>query len=194
MLPGLVARLAVGAPNVDLWVVSAGVEDVYQLLVSGGVDDVIGIPRRGEPLAAIRVRRLFEERFVVIGRAGHPALAGGTLSLDDYTALPHAFVAPRGSPGGVVDDALEGLGRSRRVAVAVPHFLVVPHLVGASDLIATMGERLARTYAALMPLAVVEPPLPLPRFSNVLRWHDRWHHDPGHAWLRGLLAEAADAT
>lgn len=193
LLPELIRRLAVEAPEVNVLVVSAAVEDVERLLVSGDVEAVIGVSRRGDSAAAIRERRLFEERFVVVARQGHPAVQG-SISLDDYARLPHAFVAPRGTLGGVVDDVLDGLGLSRRVAVAVPQFLLVPHLVASSDLLVTLGERLALAYAKLLPLQVVAPPVPIPSFINTLRWHDRWHGDPGHAWFRGVLAEIGAAA
>jgi len=43
--------------------------------------------------------------------------------------------APRGTPGSFVDDALAAIGRTRRIALAVPHVLVVPYLIASSDLI-----------------------------------------------------------
>ena len=38
-------------------------------------------------------------------------------------------MAPRGTPGGIVDEVLASMGLARRVVLMVPSFLVVPHVV-----------------------------------------------------------------
>jgi DNA-binding transcriptional LysR family regulator len=103
------------------------------------------------------------------------------------------LVAPRGTPGSLVDDALHVLGRSRRIAAAVPHFLVGPHLIASSDLIATLATRVANTFADALDLVTMPPPLSLPKFQMAVAWHERNQDDPPHRWLREqLLTVAAD--
>lgn len=100
-------------------------------------------------------------------------------------------MAPRGTPGGVVDDALATHGLARRVALMVPNFLVAPHIIAATDLVVTIAERLARAFAAPLPLQVLAPPLPLPGFAIAMSWHERQHRDPGHVWLREQMVAVA---
>src|SRR4029079_10913188 len=83
---------------------------------------------------------LLDESFTCVMRAGHP-LAGARLTLARYCEVPHLMVAPRGTPGSLVDDALAAVGRTRRVALAVPHFLVVPYVIAATDLVAPRATR-----------------------------------------------------
>lgn len=90
---------------------------------------------------------------------------------------------------GAVDTALAELGLERRIALAVPHFLVVPHVVAHSDLIVTLAARVAHAFATHLPLRILPPPLPLPAFRIAMYWHDRQHRDPGLAWLREVLAQ-----
>jgi DNA-binding transcriptional LysR family regulator len=33
-------------------------------------------------------------------------------------------------------------------------------------------------------LMVVEPPLAVAGFEMLMLWHERWHRDPAHQWLR----------
>jgi hypothetical protein len=40
-------------------------------------------------------------------------------------------------------------------------------------------------------LRVLRPPLEIEGYDVVATWHERQHHDPAHAWLRGLLAGVA---
>jgi DNA-binding transcriptional LysR family regulator len=187
VLPRLVARLQAEAPGVDLWIVSPSPEEIATRLADGTLDLDIGVPR-AEAAPGLHARRLFDERFVCVVREGHPRVRD-TLTLEDYVDLPHAFVAPRGRKGGAVDSALAKRGLERRVAVAVPHFLVMPTVIASSDLIVTLASRVARSFAEHLPLRLFEPPIPLPSFSMQMTWHERAKSDPGHQWLRALLVD-----
>jgi DNA-binding transcriptional LysR family regulator len=187
LLPPLLTRLAETAPHVDLVARDFPLErpperfDELDVLVAPGRGltraDPIG------PHAGLRERRLFRERFVCVARRDHPRI-GKKLDLATFVAVPHAFIAPRGTRGGVVDDLLAERGLSRRVALMVQHFLVAPHAVAGSDLVITLAERVARAFASHLPLTIHEPPLAIPRFAMHLYWHERHHLDPAHQWLR----------
>lgn len=188
LLPPLMARLSRRAPGVDLFVRALD-EDIAAQLSAGAIDIALA------PEPQLRgqnghTEHLADERFVCIMRKGHP-LAKKKLTLDRFCAANHALIAPSGRPGGYVDDALRALGRSRRVALAVPHFLVAPHVVAESDLVLTLAERVARTFAEFLPLQIVAPPLELGGFTMLQAWHPRTHEDPGHRWLRAELATVA---
>ena len=188
ILPALMARLSRRAPGVDLFVRALD-EDIAAQLSTGSIDVALAPDPQLRGLTA-HAEHLADERFVCVMRKGHP-LAGKKLTLDRYCAAEHALIAPRGRPGGLVDDALEALGRSRRVALAVPHFLVAPHVVAETDLVLTLAERVAKTFAALLPLHLAPPPLELGGFTMLQAWHARTHDDPGCRWLRAELATVA---
>jgi DNA-binding transcriptional LysR family regulator len=101
------------------------------------------------------------------------------------------LVTPRGTPGSYVDDALAAAGKSRRIALAVPHFLVVPHVIAATDLIATLASRVAALFAPLLGLARLAPPLRVPPFTIALAWHERQNRDPAHRWFREQIVAAS---
>ena len=90
-----------------------------------------------------------------------------------------------------MDDALERLGRRRRVAVAVPHFLVAPQVVAHSDYVLTLAERVARTLRPELGLVILEPPIALPGFEIAMHWHVRHDRDPGHVFMREQLRKVA---
>jgi len=190
ILPPLLRRLAAEAPGVDL-VVRPGTDELAAALGTGGVDLVLGVsPIGGVP--SIHQRMLFDDGFVCVVRAGHPVLRTG-LDLDRFVELGHVFIAPRGTRGGVVDDALARKKRTRRVVAMVPTFLAAPAVVAATDLVLTMPSRLAQRLASAFDLRVLEPPLTLPRFTISAYWHERMHQDPGHAWLRAAVVESVRA-
>ena len=83
------------------------------------------------------------------------------------------------------DDALAGLGASRRVVLSVPHFLFLRSALASTDLVAMAPERLVRDDPALQ---VTTPPVDLRGFEISMYWHERVHRDPSHQWLRECIA------
>ncbi|EPG8346850.1 LysR family transcriptional regulator, partial [Klebsiella oxytoca] len=41
-------------------------------------------------------------------------------------------------------------------------------------------------------LTVVEPPLAVAGFDMLMLWHERWHRDPAHRWLRQQIVTALE--
>ncbi|MEX3687380.1 LysR family transcriptional regulator [Paraburkholderia sp. BR14263] len=182
------ARLRETAPGVRAVIVPVQHERLQAQLESGDVDLALITPETAP--ADLHARRLFDERYVCVMRADHPA-AQRRLTLERFCALDHALVSYEGgSLSGVTDEALARVGRARRVTVSVNSFLVLPDLLLTSDLIAVVPSRLVKNAPGL---AVVEPPLAIPGFTKTLAWHERTHRSPGHQWARALLFETCEA-
>ncbi|STW31864.1 transcriptional regulator [Klebsiella michiganensis] len=58
-----------------------------------------------------------------------------------------------------------------------------------SELVAVLPERLVRGAGGLM---VVEPPLAVAGFEMLMLWHERWHRDPAHRWLRQQIVTSLE--
>ncbi|MBP5144076.1 LysR substrate-binding domain-containing protein, partial [Pseudomonas chlororaphis] len=135
----------------------------------------------------LRRRVLFSERYVLVGRAGHPRLQRRP-SLAQFGKLEHVMVSPDGGGfHGVTDSALGELGLTRRVVLSVPHFLFVLSALATTDLVAMLPSRLVRDNPALK---VVEPPLEVPGYEMAMLWHERCHRDPAHQWLREFIVSS----
>jgi DNA-binding transcriptional LysR family regulator len=186
LIPPLVARLSREAPGIELVVVSAR-EDLERALAAGSLDLSIGLAR---DLPGLHEATILRERFVCVVRMGHPRVRK-TLTLKQFTELQHVMISPRGKTPGAVDRALERMGQSRRVAFTVPHFLAAALAVAGSDLVLTVAERVARTFADALPLRVLDPPIALEGFRVAQAWHARQHDDPAHAWLRAAVQDSA---
>lgn len=163
--------------------------DDAALLREGAIDLAVGIYADLPP--ELRTRVLFTDRFVTVLRKGHPA-AKGRLDLETFLSLDHLQVAPRGQPGGYLDDLLAERGKQRRVTRAVPYFLSALQLASESDAVLTISERMARRLAGTFDLAMCETPLPLKPYALSLLWHPRQDSSPDHAWLRQVFVSAAE--
>ncbi|OAS25860.1 LysR family transcriptional regulator [Methylobacterium platani] len=179
------------APSLSLHMSPSGTVRLDDLLDRGDVDlAVVGAGRvEGERFGTTT---LFRDGFAVVGRRGHPALAA-PLTYERLAALPHLVVSSTGDDVGFLDAILSRRGLPpRRVAMAAP-FLSAAPILARSDMVAVLGERIARTLATMH--AVACEPLPadpdLPVTRSVLVWARRVERHPGHAWLRRQIADCA---
>lgn len=159
-------------------------------LREASIDMAIGVYSELSP--EIKRRRLFHDRLVCVVREGHPGVKK-RLSLEQYVALSHVQVAPRGRPGGQLDRRLAERGMQRRVARAVPYFLAALVLVSETDYVLTVSERMARALSGRLGLRIFELPLPMEPYTLSLIWHPRVDGDPAQKWMRARLVECAEA-
>ena len=191
VLPGLLRRLGREAPGVQIEVRSWGQHEVPPTLETGEVDLMLGYYGALPP--GHHEQPLFHEDYVCIVRKRH-ALVHGRLTLKRYLELDHVLVTQRAGGRGSVDAALARMGLSRRVGARVSHFLMVPHLVAETDMVAALSRRVAESSARRLGLAVFTPPLPLPKSTVGQVWHERANADPGSAWLRRVLSEVCKSV
>ncbi|NEU99816.1 LysR family transcriptional regulator [Bradyrhizobium sp. UFLA 03-164] len=132
---------------------------------------------------------LLEERFMMAQRKAHPRGVRRP-SLKQYVSLEHVIVSGDGGGfRGFVDDILAARGMARRVGVSVQYYSVVPVILQSTDFVCTLPARfLARYSNALTATAL---PFDAGHFSLYATWHARFDNDPGHIWLRNLLASCA---
>ena len=185
LIPELLSKLAELAPGLDLEI-SASSGDNVDLVVQGDVDLAIGV--YGKLPTRFYQRVLYDEDLVCLIRSDHPILAE-PWTLECFASLPHISVIITGKGKSTVDNALAEEGLSRRTAVRLPHFLAAPMLVAESDMILSIPRRLAHKVVMTAPLKILEIPLTIKSFNPSIIWHERWHEDPAHIWLRNLLFE-----
>ncbi|MBK9114412.1 MAG: LysR family transcriptional regulator [Betaproteobacteria bacterium] len=190
LVPPLLAAFGTAAPGLDVALLPRR-GDALVALAADDADLAVGVYANAP--AGFRRQRLYDDTMVCVLRRGHPALAR-PLTAARFAALDHALITVTGEGGGVVDTALAQRGLVRRILLRVPSFLAAPLVVARSDLVVTMPRRIATEFAAIAPLVLVEPPLPIPRFTVSQVWHERQHADPRHAFVRTTLAAVAAAN
>lgn len=176
------------APNVQIIVGPLDKADVRDRLDTGDIDLALGhLTGLTGPL---KIRKLFEDKLVVL----FDPIACGTsapIPLDDFCRLPHFMMTARGDLEGVVDDALAKLGRTRKVALAVPYFLALPFLLHGCAAIACVPKGMAETCANVTRLLVSSAPVELPAIEISMAWSLRADRDPALVWLREQIVAAA---
>lgn len=170
------------APGTRLAIVQA-VPSLLARQAEQGEIDLAFHTTEGAPPGLHR-RPLFTERYVLVGRAGHPALKRKP-TLAQFCRLEHVIVSPDGGGfHGPTDEALAARGLARRVVLSVPHFLFVLSVLANTDLVAMLPSRLVRDAAGLR---VVDAPIEIPGYEMSMLWHERVHRDLAHRWLRDTI-------
>lgn len=186
-LPVLMDALSQQAPGVTLRCVPVADAALREDMAAGRVDLALGsLPQLQ---AGFFQQALFRQRYVALMREGHPLTTRSTVTAAHYRQAAHVRVVSTGTGHGQVEAALERLGVARAVRLTVPHYVALGHVLGGSDLIATVPERFAERACA--PFGLVARPLTLKLPSSTIAqlWHAHLHRDPGHQWLRGLVAQ-----
>lgn len=189
LIKHLVVAMRREAPGVRIALRILDVPQLEQQMARGEVDLAV-INMNGAP-SGLRSQHLYDERYVLIGRRGHPGLRAD-LTVDEFAQLEHVVVSLRG--GGFstsVDNALEARGLRRNVVLSASSFLPVPELVEQSDCVALVPRRLVEGRGEH--LLCVEPPLPVEGFPIGMFWHERSDGHAGFKWVREFTALVAES-
>ena len=163
-------------------------------LDAGEIDLVIGSGTFAQVPQRIDAFELFDERFVGIARVGHPCLKRRgrrhVIRLEAFLETPHVLVSPRGDARGAVDEALERMGCSRKVAATSPSFVTVPFVVGAGDLLAVVAERVAIRLAQAAGIVAFELPFEMPAWTVGLARAAGRAQEPEIQWLSNAIIQS----
>ena len=190
-LPVLMDALSQNAPGVTLNVVAVTSASLGDDMATGRTDLALGLLPQLQ--AGFFQQALFRQPYVCLMREGHPLAHAPSLALADFAAASHVRVIAAGTGHGRIDEAineaLEQQGLPRRIRLTVPHYVALGDVLSHSDLIATVPERFAQRVTR--PFALISRALPLTVDGSAIHqfWHARLHKDPGHQWLRELVAQ-----
>lgn len=186
LLPTLSNRLSRSAPGVELEVIGFR-SDPLAAVEAGEADISVGV--HPQVRSGFNGTKVYHSGFSCLVRADHPVVSTG-LTLDRFVAMHHILITVTGRGVGAVDTALAERGLSRNIALRMPHFLAAPLVVAQTDMVLTVPSGLARRFATLAPLVILEPPLDLAGFDVGVVWHERLQDDPAHGWFRREVVSA----
>jgi DNA-binding transcriptional LysR family regulator len=179
ILPPLLAEISRIAPGLGLDILHLSPQQTVDALERDEIHAAVSMSL--DHSGSIRSEPLMQDRMVCVMRRGHP-LSHGELTMDAFLAASHLKVSMSPSDRRFVDDILRREGLERRVVLNVPHWLLVPRILGASDLISVMPGRFA---AALADADLVrrEAPFASESFDWRLYRHRRYDADGAVEWL-----------
>jgi DNA-binding transcriptional LysR family regulator len=185
-LPPLLDLCKREAPGVSFRTVQLSTADTPRALQSGEVDLAIGfVP---DLSGGVYQQRLFQTEYVCMVRTAHPAI-GERLSRRQFMEANHALAEAQGTGHYVVERRLAELGLMPRIGLRVPHFLALPMIIAASDMVATIPRPLGIAFRRNTAIRLLEHPVKFPRLPIKQFWHERFHDDPAGRWLRGVLVK-----
>ena len=191
LITPLLRHIEKAAPNIAIDVIPTA-REVFTMLDRGEVDLVIG----PEPYLSQHApsELLFEERHVVVGWNGNPALLE-PLSEDRFFKLKQVAVRI-----GMAQDLSFAEGHllpyqaRRMVEATTTHFSSVPWMLIGTQRVAVLQQRLATAFLDHLPLNVQPLPVPIPLLIEKVQYHSTRRTDAGVRWLVATLKTLIGAT
>jgi DNA-binding transcriptional LysR family regulator len=185
LLPALLARVRALGPNLGLEVlpISAG---TGRDLEEGRADLAIGTVDGLE--SGFHEQKLYDQDFVCLVGARHPRIGPDGMGARTYLQEAHVGILTGASYSSLrVSLATQHL--KRRVMLELPGFMGLAAIVASTDLVATVPRHIGETLAQGSGVRVVRCPVKIAGFAVKQYWHERYHRDPGHQWLRSVSFE-----
>lgn len=170
------------APHCALRSIRSRADEAHRLLESGALDLAFG--SYSAINENLRQSKLGDYDLVCCTAPGQFS----DWTAEHYLAARHVVVPRFGEEDDQVAPVLRRLGLARRVVLSLPNHVAALAAVSQSGLVATVPRHVASALARSYPVQLREPPLPLGRISTYMVWHERFHQDPSHLWLRQTLA------
>ena len=180
-LPGLMHAVRRVAPSIRIETHQLEYTQIEAALEGGKLDLAIGyLPG----VDGTERQPLLDERYVVLLRTDHP-LAGAAATREGLRQLDYVLVRQHTQTARM----LELLGLQDNVRLSIPHFMVIPAIIGETDLAVILPHRTALGFAKRGPFRIAEPDIGQPGFTVALHWSRRYANDPAQRWLRQLIVE-----
>jgi DNA-binding transcriptional LysR family regulator len=188
-LPPLVARLASLAPNIKVRALPLDSRHFALKLESGEADLALG----AFPAAAghLRVQRLYSDGYASVVRRGHPR-ATEARARKGFLAEQHVLITASETGHSAHLEAQRALTRAiapSNILLQVPSFIAGAVVASQTDGVVTLPANLAALVAAPLGMSVFRTPVALPRIEIAQYWHERYHRDPAHRWLRSVTLD-----
>ena len=131
----------------------------------------------------------FDDDYVVAVWSGS-ALYGEAMTVEEFFAARHVTMQFAARTPSFETWFVKNRGEERKVAVVAGSFTAVPFLIEGTDNVALLHGRLARRFAAMMPLRILPSPVQIPPLVEHLQWHGMSAGDDCLTWVRQQILAA----
>jgi DNA-binding transcriptional LysR family regulator len=179
------------APDIVVSAVLSGDRGFETALTSGNIDFAVGHLPELEYNFHHTVIGMHE--LVCVVRDGHPLLAG-RLTRSALLSCSFAEVAEHGCMYGVLSRAIVRKARPDAMKYRTTNVMALPSVIAATDLVGILPAWFAARCAGPLRLRLLRLGAQ-PTIAQIrLFWHPNLEHDPGHLWMRSVIAQAAAAA
>lgn len=186
LAPALIKHLGQVAPNIELIFCKLDKLLLASQIDSGEVDFCISVMESNHP--SLMVTTLYRDDFVSATKSGHPFLRSKA-DVEGFCHYPHILAGTGKDTRGMLDDALEELGLSRKVQFKVANFSSAPYILESSDGILTAPRKFMRAISDKFDISIFETPVTLPGYAMKLYWNIKNKDDPANRWLREQIVQ-----
>ena len=146
------------------------------------------MPRRPRPASpAALYRRLYQRG------APRPSQSANVSRGSPNFAPPSMYSWTPPKPGipriRIAQQSIEAVIPAERVLLRLPSFIAAALVAAESDGIATIPTNLAELRQAPAKLETFRPPVTMPPIMVAQYWHERYHRETSHRWLRQTCFE-----
>jgi len=186
LLPDLIERIHLTAPNVSVMVDPLALSDVSPAVSGGDVDFAIGLV--GERQRGCAVTPLFADAYRYVARRSHPVV-NATLRKRQLSKLRHVSIP-------LLAEAQKRLSAVANVSFGLTtnNLLSAPFIVSRSDLVAVLPNSVATIFKDYCDLQVLEPPIDLGSYTIGLAASERLSNDDAYSWMKQVIAESASGV
>ena len=185
-LPALMRRVAQEGPSLSVDAVPLDARPYETKLESGEADLALGaFPK---PALGLRRQRLYSTTYLSLARIGHPD-QGALRTRAGFLSARHIMVTASNTGHAAHRNAQQSLDveiSPSNVMLRLPSFTAAAVVASQTDGIATLPMKLARILAEQLGLVAFKPPVTFPSIEIAQYWHERFHRDAGHKWLRAI--------
>ncbi|MES2264238.1 MAG: LysR family transcriptional regulator [Pseudomonadota bacterium] len=136
-------------------------------------------------------QHLFTDDFCCVAWTGNP-LIGERIDEKQFLQLGHVVVKLGETRQPSIEEwFFKTLRGNRRVETVTMDFNSAPQAVVGTNRLAVMHTKLARHYAAFLPIRLVPVTFALPVLNEHIQWNRYSAHDPAIIWMRDLLVSMA---
>lgn len=190
-LPRLISELAKKSPHINLRTLAMPREAAAHSLESASAEMAIGyFPDLHK--AGFFQQKLITNSHVCLVRMNHPTI-GNKITSAQFLQAAHAVVKPDGREH-LFERFLQGKGIKRRVVVELSHFMSLLPIIETSNLLATVPKDLAEFFVQHGNVRYIPTPMKSPVIDVHLFWHQRFHKEPAHIWLRQVIHQLFNQT
>jgi len=198
IFPPILHRLREAAPGIKLDIMTPS--DVSFLDVEQGKVDMV-INRFDSIPQSFHQKTIWEDDFACLFSVDNPIR--NNFTLDSYLQAQHVWVSKTGMGVGVgmnpddvqrlgwVDEALNLIGKQRRITVFTRHYQAAMLMAEQNDLIVTIPSKAAKLQAHNPRVVVEKPPFEIPPIELKMAWSPLLQNNPAHQWMRRLIVEVA---